>query len=457
MNNIIRRFALSILFFAVTLPMARPGYTDDMTTTAEGSSDATEALQDIKLYLYNLGSDLGYILTNPIDAPTNTLLGANDEAPTAARSTAALELIALRAVATMFGAIPVNASLLDPTLLNFVPSAFTAYNAFNAFANATFTSYNNQSGPQNTPGMSDTNQGMLSTSPLIDQQVNQQDPVSQSILNILGTPDYTYCMDITDTSWVNSNSQTLGDCPLLYQNKVMSNVIGPLPLTPYLDPGASQQIISQLNSNSLTGPLLYTTNTTGAPSPAGSSGLTATTQAQQAANFIRYASGAVIPLSLASQVEYRRQLGLAKNPSNDRTTRENAQAVLTKYLAKIRVYAAQRSVAVSNLYHILSKRMPQTLADKNGSSEAMAEFEMATRRIYDPAAVAAGNPQWIARINTASPATVQKEMALLLSEINYQLYLSRQQNERLLLTNSLLLIQNLDQTAPDPALSSNAP
>jgi len=38
-------------------------------------------------------------------------------------------------------------------------------------------------------------------------------------------------------------------------------------------------------------------------------------------------------------------------------------------------------------------------------------------------------------------------MAILLAEMNYQLYLSRQQEERTLLTLSMLLMQNLK--APD--------
>jgi intracellular multiplication protein IcmX len=44
---------------------------------------------------------------------------------------------------------------------------------------------------------------------------------------------------------------------------------------------------------------------------------------------------------------------------------------------------------------------------------------------------------------------VQKENAILLSEINYQLYLMNQNLERLLLTNSVMAIQNTN------AISSN--
>ena len=139
--------------------------------------------------------------------------------------------------------------------------------------------------------------------------------------------------------------------------------------------------------------------------------------------------------------------------ASSRASKEAALAELDKYFASVREYAAKSSVAVGNLYYILSKRIPQTPSQNepsaNATSQALSEMSMATRRMYDPEAVSAEKPQWLAQINTASPATVQKEMAILLAEINYQLYLNRQQEERLLLTNSLLLIQSLKQGMPN--------
>ena len=448
MRKTTRSLMSSMLLFTVTLTATQNGYCDD----------ASDTLSDIKTYLRNLGSDIGYDVTTPVTAPettpTNTLL------PSDSNAAQALEAIALHAFACYFGALPVNASLLDPNLKYFITSSSSVYTALNAFANATFPSYNSAS------NNSQNNTGSLSVNPLIDQPVSQQDPVNQAILNILGTPDYTYCMDSTATTWGT-------DCPYLYENKVMSNIIGTLPSIPFPDPSTSQPILSELNSNSLTGPLVYAVNpdTGASTSSSGSTttnntnaGLTASTQAEQAANFVRYASGMVVPLPLMSKSTYSRLLGQATNTSDQtdagRTARETAQAKLTQYLAKVRIYAAQNSVAMSNMYYILSKRMPQQEAASsngqslNGSSQAMSEMTMATRRMYDPAA-AQGGQQWITQINAASPATVQKEMAILLSEINYQLYLNRQQDERLLLTNSLLLIQNLSQNQPDRDASTS--
>ena len=451
MNKIVHSLALFMLLGA------KMGYCDDLTTTG-GTSDTSDTLDDIKTYLYNLGGDMGYDLKTDVASPTNTFIVSSSSGTAEGGSAQSLSSTATHFISTYFGAIPVNSSLLDPTLMNFVPSGIPIYISLNAFVNATFLAYNSVKSAQN-------NTSTLTVSPLMDQQTYQQDPVNQSILNILGTPDWTYCMDTTGTVWANNNSQTLNDCPLLYQNKVMSNVIGTLPATPYIAPGASQDILNELNSNSLTAPLLYSTSSSSSGNAPQTSnpGLVASTQAEQAANFVRYASGMVVPVPLMSQSKYRSLLGQVSDTTIDRVKRENAQATLTAYLAKVRIYAAQNSVAMSNLYYILSKRLPQTQTGSqenqsnatNGSSQALSEMTMATRRMYDPAAVASGKPQWIDQINTASPSAVQKEMALLLSEINYQLYLNRQQDERLLLTNSLLLIQNLTQNLPDSEGTNN--
>ena len=181
-------------------------------------------------------------------------------------------------------------------------------------------------------------------------------------------------------------------------------------------------------------------------------GLIGKSQVEQAANFIRYASGIVSPTTSISRNTYNALLTQTLEKKDEtaaqRSAREDALASLTTYLTQVRVYAAQSSVAISNLYYILSKRLPQDNQQLNGSSQAVSELEMATRRLYKPN-LKANEKQWIDSINSASPTTVQKEMALLLAEINYQLYLNRQQEERLLLTNSILLIQNLTQAKPE--------
>src|SRR5690606_34835136 len=139
--------------------------------------------------------------------------------------------------------------------------------------------------------------GKVSVNNLIDQQTYQNDPVNQAVLNILGTPDVSYCMSYDKTSWTS-------DCKLLYQNKVMEKVVGTLPKTEeFFSYDYNQNVISQLNSNALLGPLLYATESarqgTGSPTPSSNSpGLVAQNQAQQANNFILYATAAVTPGTL---------------------------------------------------------------------------------------------------------------------------------------------------------------
>lgn len=450
MSKAMHQRGLSIFCLIAASLFTQIGFAEDAPTfTATPISQTTDdqdSAQTLVKYLYNLGGELGYDLKNAVSSPSSTFLVTPPEI---------LQGIAATALITLFGSIPVNASKQDPSLLNFVPTNNPTYSGFNSLANTTFQSYNSPSGTGTTAAGANATTSPVTVSPLVDQKTYQSDPVSQTLLNMLGTPNSSYCMDRTGTTWLNNNSQTLGDCAYLYDNKVLSNVIGTLPTTPFLLPDDPNPVLNELNSNTLVAPLLYTTtsNNSATPPAKGNQGLTATNQVQQATNFIRYATGSVLPMPTPTQVNYNSLLNTIYSSTSGRTAQESARAILDKYFVNARVFAAKSSVAISNLYFILSKRLPQTQSQTessgNGTSQALSEMSMATRRLYDPAAMAAGKPQWLTQINTASPATVQKEMAILLSEINYQLYLNRQQEERLLLTNSLLLIQSLKQDTPD--------
>ena len=127
----------------------------------------------------------------------------------------------------------------------------------------------------------------------------------------------------------------------------------------------------------------------------------------------------------------------------------NAQKTLTSYFTNLRIFAAQSSVGVSNLYYILSRRMPQNTGSEATpavTSQAISEFNMASKRLLNPDMSV--NNQWLSKLDEASPATVQKEIAALLAEMNYQMYLDRQIQERILLTNSIMLIQNTKASQP---------
>jgi intracellular multiplication protein IcmX len=367
----------------------------------------------------------------------------------------------MTSIQTFLGATPVNT--ISSALGLFVPTNHPVYATLNAFANATFTTP-----PYNEP----TQDGNISVSKLIDQPTYQNDPVNQAILNILNTRDYTYCMSNDNTSWTGGNVSSSGGigqntsafptCTYLSDLNVGLNILGigtnsnnnnapPSPSEVY-SYDYNQQFLSQLNSNTLISPLLYSTSGSSTSQSAKNS-LPSQSQAQQAANFIRYATSAVTPIKLPTQSEYA-NVFTAAITSPGTANQVRAQYGLTNFLTSLRVFAAQNSVAIGNLYYILNKRLPQNVpvsstggsSPGSNNSQALSEFIMATRRLFntDPSQPS----QWLTQINSSSPATVQKEMVALLAEINFQLYLNRQQEERLLLTNSMLLLRLGKQMEP---------
>lgn len=417
------------------------------------SSGFTQAGPDpLPQYLLNLGSSFGYdISTNP-PAPVNKLLDGNGKS---IQSIQQADLLLI--LGTIFSQVIVDPASGSPfTVLNSNQSAGSGYNSGNIL----------QKPPYNAP----SSNGALSVNPMIDQQPYQNNPVSQTILDMLTTPDFSYCTLAIQSC--GNNSSTPGSLAskccgstLKYQQEIGMNVLGGVLPDPAnidtfftLDPS----IIKQLNSNSLIAPMLYSTSnsssTSGSASgsTSSSSGLTAVSQVQEAANFIRYVSAALAPPTQTNLATYQtlyNQAMASPTTAAGITKTTNAQQALTNYIASLRTVAAQTSVGVANLYEILAKRVSQTPPGAtNPTSQALNEYYMATRRLYDPTKQKGSDqaPQWIEQINVASPATIQKEIAILLSEINYQLYLSRQQQERLLLTNSVMLFQLAHTVQPQP-------
>ena len=432
--KVLYHLILPSLLFCTALPvLADPTSTDP--------SNPWDTLPAIKLDLESLGANLGYDITPNTAPPASPYSQLFDPTTT--------QLIQTYLFTTMFGAIPVNA--MSSNFSNFVPPNNTSYAFLNTLANLAFPNYSSQSSSQGSVGINDQ----------IDQKTYQPDPVSQSVLNIVGTPDYTYCMTSVDATKWNT------DCSLLTQYTIAGKVIGTLPgPQEFFDYAHVSPFLAQLNGNSLVSPLLYSSN----PAPAQGSGSGSSdvapaglSQAQQAATFIRYATGSVTPISLPSWSDYNNlftQTLPVQNPTaTQQIQQKRAQGLLANYLASLRIYAAQKSVAFSNLYYIMAKRMPQNPsgAATTPTSQAMSEFVMATWRLSKPQDPQGGQTsQWITQINTASPATVQKEIATLLAEMNYQLYLTRQQQERILLTNTMLLIQSVNSSKPPATLDPNS-
>jgi intracellular multiplication protein IcmX len=126
------------------------------------------------------------------------------------------------------------------------------------------------------------------------------------------------------------------------------------------------------------------------------------------------------------------------------------------FMMNLKTYSARMSVGLQNIYNMIGKRLPtQAGSDQASSSQAMNEFTMATYRLYSPPSTDGSTTasNWQTMINNASPMTVQKETVMLLAEINYQLYLMRQQQEQLLLTQSVALLNSLQPPTYAPPSS----
>ncbi|KTD22016.1 intracellular multiplication protein IcmX [Legionella lansingensis] len=476
MKSLSRHLVLSsILLFTTSIFASQGG--------SNGSTD-DDSLSTIKTYLLNLGQYLGYNIDQSPQTEDNPVSDTLMQV-----TTQALTATLLPAFQSLWGALPVNTAglnMLSGTVNPiFVPANVQTYSQLNAAANSTFMSsqfYTPSSGISVSTLIDQPNVGATTTS---QGQQYQSDPVSQAVANILTTPDYSYCLDNAGANFIQQCNYPSG---LKNEAQIMQNVIGALPNpVTFFTPQFNQNVIPQLNSNSLIAPLMYSstslgtdqtqsgsnfvnTATIGAPSGTTPSGpLQAQTQAQQALNFIRYATSAVAPLALPSYNDYGNLYLQIIDTTNKYTAVQKWQAASTiaNYLANLRVYAAQASVGIGNLYYILSKRMPQPIqgtqtTESTTTSQALSEYNMATWRLFNPttASQTQGQPgqptttQWITNLNQASAATIQKEIAILLAEINYQLYLNRQQEERLLLTNSMLLLQNARASQPTGALAA---
>ncbi|CAM2813566.1 Intracellular multiplication protein IcmX [Legionella steigerwaltii] len=496
---------LNLLCFTVF-----PAAADNGTALYSQQQQMSASMQQLVTDFQNFGSYLGFNVTQAPN-PQSYLISYN------LINFPIVGAIQTYMFNTYLGSIPVNtftsgssnssqtssgssgdpfAQLVPANSSNSVTSTITS--TINGQVNSTFNGFNGSG----TGGSTTT----VTANPLLDQSLQppqlpeqpsqasqqnfQQDPVSQTIINVLGTPDYTFCMDNSQTP-----TKVIDPCPYLYNTKVSQNVIGDIPNAYKFFAGTYiSEFLNQLNSNALTGPLMYSNQSLGTGTgngTGGNMGLTAQTQEQLALNFIRYVSGSVVPIKLPKRYDYDQLVSQFANVKAGATltpAQMKAQQTLAKYLASLRTYAAQTSVGVSNLYFIMSKRLSQqppqgTQSSGSGQnltpqSQALTEFTMATWRLFPssstsgtggtgtstPAAVgtesgtsssnSGPSSQWLQSLNTAAPATVEKEIAILLAEINYQLYLDRQIHERLLMTNSILLLQSVRTGAPNADLNA---
>lgn len=452
--KLLPKLALLNLLCFPALPVMAENVNGNYFLGNQPNPQANTPMQQLLTYFQNFGGYLGYDVTVPANAQNNT--NGNPLSQTLL-NLAYAQPTQTNLFYTVLGATPVNA--FTNTLAQFVPES---NNTINNYSNAVFNLQKYSTPNQQGAG--------VSVSSSIDQKPYQPDPVNQAILNILGIPDPSFCSQPNASTMAYCQTSTASQGPLT-TSQVPLNVIGESLPSPQVlfDPGYIQLFMSQLNSNTLTGPLLYSTEASQS-TKANTNGLTAGNQAQEAANFIRYAAASITPIKLPNYQDYD-MVYTNTLKTQDPTAQQKAQANLSNYLTRLRTFAAQNSVGLSNLYYIMSKRLPQNETSSGGpttqTSQALNEFNMATWRLFNPSSNPQNNPsgasttgagtssttQWMNQINNASTATVEKEIAILLAEINYQMYLDRQIQERLLLTNSILLLQNTRLAQPTPQLT----
>jgi hypothetical protein len=189
-----------------------------------------------------------------------------------------------------------------------------------------------------------------------------------------------------------------------------------------------------LNADSLLGPLQYApASVTLTPTVNPNNPLASLYEQQETANIPRQVFGKNALSFIQHLVDKNRFRIYPKLPAKSTLTEEGAKE-RTTYLSELYNFAASVSVGLSNVYQMYTARIP---TQKDGKSKLQAENEMVMSHMHEA---------WQNSIKQANPAKVQKEIAFLLAEMNYQLYQNRLIMERLLLTQSVVEING----APRP-------
>lgn len=211
-----------------------------------------------------------------------------------------------------------------------------------------------------------------------------------------------------DQDWENTLSKIVASDSLLKTSSVASIET----LRQARNPSAGD---ANMNFQSLFGPTSYENNL----------------QVSRANNFIRYAGNLGIPMS---EIRWSKL-------SDENKEKLDKSSVGKEYKVLMRSNAAAQSVALDNLYNMLSERtVVKGLGTKAGLTKPDAsplevqEF-IATRRTRDP--------EWYNNMTKASPTTIQRETLYVLAEMQQQLYQQHLDNQRILATLSISQLQTM--------------
>lgn len=225
----------------------------------------------------------------------------------------------------------------------------------------------------------------------------------------------------------------------------------------FLRETSDSAVLPSLNADTLLSPLTY--NEEAQTSIDDSRlGLYGRTELAAADNFIRYLSGELLPNNLSTMHEYKIYQDLANAGDEALCPQYSVDAAMKikAYRTMLRNYAAQVSVGTSNLYHLMQKRRKVSNSGtvQDTTSQMEEEYNMATYRIFNPTGTK--ETKWQANLKQASSSAIQKQMAMLLAEINYQLFLNRKEQERILVTLSAMQLGQNAQNKQQLTLATAA-
>jgi intracellular multiplication protein IcmX len=436
-------------------------------------ANSTGESSDVATYLYNLGMYMGIDLAT---APTPGTVVSSTATSDITDITNAQYSAGISYVAAFPFMIDLSGDKVSKNL-SYVPDSLSAYSIpYDILTNTpTFTS---SVWKDFVNVDTDDPMSALKATPVygIDQEKTSAPTfyssiTSQAIYDLLTTPNYTYCTeDYTETTGIyrSDNANCLGlkglDPIPFHSFEVTNNIMNggeteitdatstnilygtnlPSPTTA-VSAEYNTPLVPQLDVNTLIGPLMYNTNANTTTSD--ETGYPATTQETQAMSFVNYLSGknliSVSPTYYDYNNLYNQIIGSTSTVTDE--DRHKALTTVYKYFMNLRTYAATMSVGLSNLSDIMARRMPNGITK---TSQAFDEYTMATRRIItnnDSTDSTSGSTstenKWLTDMEKAPSVVIQREMLYLLSEINYQMYLDRQQNEKILLTLTAMQLQ----------------
>lgn len=238
----------------------------------------------------------------------------------------------------------------------------------------------------------------------------------------------------------------------------------------FMDGTLSASVAPSVNADTLLSPMTYqekinqtydNRNDTISFYGGGNLGLYGSSELSMADNFIRYLSGEVLPNKMSTAEEYKQYQKVA-NTAQCYKYRADAAMKIYTYRAMLRNYAAQTSVGLSNLYYLMGKRR-QNPENPNNASQLEQEYKMATSRLFPANQCADGSTsctvkksKWLLQLDNASQVEVQKQIAILLAEMNYQLLLNRMEQERVMLAMTALQMANTAQQKQQLTLDNAA-